>query len=65
MRVRDILGLVAAFCVLVVAANGHTTTAHRQSAHFSARVGAHQKVNDNFSPYEPPRSPGFNVLTES
>jgi hypothetical protein len=64
MRVRDILGLVAAFCVLVAAANGHTTTAHRKSAHFSAWVGAHQKVNDNVG-YEPPRSPGFNVLTGS
>jgi hypothetical protein len=42
MSVRDILGIVAAFFVLVAAASGHTKTSHRKSVHFSTRVGVHQ-----------------------
>jgi hypothetical protein len=64
MNVRDILGIVAAFFVLVAAASGHTKTSHRTSLHFTAPVGVHQNFNGT-DRYEPPRSPGYNTLTES
>ena len=64
MNVRNILGIVAAFFVLVAAASGHTTSSHRKSVRFTAPVGVHQNFNGT-DRYEPPRSPGCNVLTES
>jgi hypothetical protein len=64
MSVRDILGIVAAFFVLLAAASGHTKTSHRKSVHFTAPVGVHQNFNST-DRYEPPRSPGYNTLTES
>jgi len=46
----------------VTAVSGHTTTSHKK---YSAYVyGAHQKGN-NSAEYQPPRSPGYNVLTGS
>jgi len=64
INVRDILRILAPSFVLVIAASGHTTTSHRKSVHFTAPVGAHQKMNTT-DVYEPPRSPGYNALTES
>jgi hypothetical protein len=64
MKIKNILGIVTAFSVFVTAVSGHTTTSHRKSVHFTAPVGAYQKVNGT-DPYQPPRSPGYNTLTES
>ena len=62
MNAKNILGIVTAFFVFVTAVSGHTTTSHKKySAYFS---GAHQKGN-NSAEYQPPRSPGYNVLTGS
>ena len=64
MNVRYILGIVAACSVVVTAVNAKTATSSRKHfIHFSAPA-AHQKVNDPVW-YQPPRSPGFNDLTES
>ena len=64
INIRDVLRILAASFVLVIAASGHTTTAHRKSIHFTAPVGAQQKINGT-NVYEPPRSPSYNTLTES
>ena len=64
MKMKNILGIVTAFAVLITAASANTKTSYRKSVHFLAPVGAHQKVNGT-DVYEPPRSPGFNTLTES
>ena len=64
MNVRYILGIVAASSVLVTAVNAKTPiSAKKHPVHFLAPA-AHQKVNDPVW-YQPPRSPGFNDLTES
>ena len=64
MNVRYIVAIVAACSVLVTAVNAKTSTSSKKHfVHFSAPV-AHQKANDPVW-YQPPRSPGFNDLTES
>jgi hypothetical protein len=66
MNVRDVLGIVAASIVLVMAVSGHTTTSHRKSVHFSAPVGAHQKVNGTAgrSAAEPRLQRPYGILAE-
>jgi hypothetical protein len=63
MKIKNILGIVTAFSVFVTAVSGHPTTSHRASVHFTVPTGAHQKKG--IDAYEPPRSPGYNTLTES
>jgi len=65
MKIRNILGIITAFSVFVTAVSGHPTTSHRESVHFTAPTGAHQKKVNGTGAYEPPRSPGYNTLTES
>ena len=64
MNAKNILGIVTAFFVFVTAVSGRTTTSHKKSVHFRAPTGVYQKVNDSAG-YQPPRSPGYNVLTGS
>jgi hypothetical protein len=65
MKIKNILGIVTAFSVFITAVSGHTTTSHRKSVHFTAPTGAYQKKVNGTDAYEPPRSPGYNTLTES
>jgi hypothetical protein len=68
MKIKNILGIVTAFSVFVTAVSGHPTSSHEKSVYYTAPTGAHQKVNQKVNdtdPYEPPRSPGYNTLTES
>ena len=68
MNIKNILGIAAAFSVFVTAVSGHPTSSHKKSVYYTAPTGAYQRVNQKVNdtdPYEPPRSPGYNTLTES
>ena len=65
MKLREITGILAASVVLIAAASGSTKTpARAPRLHLVAPGSASQTAKD--SPfYAPPRSPGYNTLTES
>ena len=65
MKLRAITGVLAASVVLIAAASGSTKTPARAfRSHLVAPARTSQTAKDSLF-YEPPRSPGFNTLTES
>jgi hypothetical protein len=65
MKLREITGILGASVVIIAVANGSTKTPSRTfRSHLVAPASTGQVAKD--SPvYEPPRSPGYNTLTES
>jgi hypothetical protein len=65
MRLREIIGILAASFVLIAAASASPTTPSRGfRSHLIAPASASHAAKES-SVYEPPRSPGFNTLTGS